>query len=182
MLPRRGAVLLSSIVIATSALGASSCKKKTQGNTPDGAASASAAGGASAMLVDAAATAVPTATAPAQGAPESAPLPLPTPFTGSYRCFKGMQLVQVGRIVTSTMHSGTTDTVVACMVSGDDCTGTVREIQTTSGKAPKVMHVKPVTLHRDPNGNILYKVGTAEQSGPHGSKPAAADQTFCGRR
>ncbi len=87
-----------------------------------------------------------------------------------------MKLEQSGRIVTSTIHKGTTDTVLACTAGRDTCTGTVREIQTLSGKPPKVMHVKPVTLTRLSGGDVVYVVGSSEK------KAARGDQTLCQRR
>jgi hypothetical protein len=180
---------LSLLVVATSAASAS-CKKKTAAGAGDGGATA---GDASASLEAGAAIAtaatysnevsepapsapVPVPTAPSAIAPRE---PAATPFTGNYRCFKGMHLEQAGNIVTSTMHTNaTTDTVVACTVAGDVCTGTVREIQTSRGKSPKVLHVKPVTLRRSANGDVTYNVGATD------AKPGAADRdhTFCARR
>jgi hypothetical protein len=188
MLSPRGAFDLALVVVATTALGVSawSCKSKPAGAL-DGGSDAFAALGDEGGAGDAgdggvveSATAVASATPPP---PAFAPEPPSTPFTGTYRCFKGMHLEQAGTIVTSTMHNGTTDTVVACTVSREDCIGTVREIQMTRGKAPKVMHVKPITLHRTPNGDIMFQVAPApgaHQTNP--SKPAPGAQTFCPRR
>lgn len=178
---------LSLLFVATSAVAGASCKKKATPGALDGAANASdASAGASLEGGPASASSDTEAREPTVPSPVAAPAipvaprePLPTPFAGSYRCFKGMHLDQAGDLVTSTMHAnGTTDTVVVCRVAGDECTGTVREIQTTRGKAPKVMHVKPVTLRRDANGDITYDVGAGEAK--HGA--GARDHTICLKR
>jgi hypothetical protein len=192
MLRSRGALTLSLLVIAASATSAS-CKKKAGAVPGDAGASAgdaSASPEAGPLNATAAtytnetsepapSAPVPHSTAPATSIPMAPREPPATPFTGNYRCFKGMRLEQAGTIVTSTMHTNaTTDTVVACTVAGDVCTGTVREIQTTRGKSPKVTHVKPVTLRRSANGDVTYNVGATD------AKPGASDRdhTFCPRR
>jgi hypothetical protein len=183
----RGAIDRVLVVIATTALGASSCRTKVQQASVDATADASTLADAA----DLAAATSPSASAPAPSA--STPRPIfegvaiePASFAGTFRCFKGMTLVQSGRIVTSTMHTnGTIDTIVACTVRGDDCVGTVREVETVRGKAPKVNHTKPVTLHRMPSGDILFRIDKPETSGGGGareSKPAAGGGTLCARR
>jgi hypothetical protein len=179
---------LSLLVVATAALAGASCKKKAASGALDGGANASDAsasveGGAATASAATDATEAREPSLPAPVAPAARPVaprePPPTPFTGSYRCFKGMQLEQAGDLVTSTMHTnGTTDTIVVCRVGGDVCTGTVREIQTTRGKPPKVMHVKPITLRRHANGDITYDVGAGEAKHGAGDR----DHTFCPRR
>lgn len=178
----RSVVLLSALAAMTSLL-ALACRKGAPGDSRDASsktADASAEGGSGAELATEAAAPVPVATAapgPRPTATELAALqPPPMPFTGTYRCFGGMKLEQSGRIVTSTMHKGTTDTVLACTAGPTTCTGTVREIQTLAGRPPKVTHVKPVTLTRLSGGDVVYVVGSSEK------KAARADQTLCQRR
>jgi hypothetical protein len=173
------ALLRSVVLLAALAASASACRKGTPADSKDAAtdADASAADGASTVEPAPAipvATAAPTATATATEL--AAQQPPPSPFTGTYRCFGGMKLDQAGRIVTATMHKGTTDTIIACTASTDTCTGTVREILTVRGKPPKVNHVKPLTLTLTRNGDIVYVVGSSEK------KAGKGDQTFCPRR
>lgn len=87
-----------------------------------------------------------------------------------------MKLEQAGRIVTATMHKGTTDTIVACTAGTDTCTGTVREIVNVRGKPPKVTHVKPVKLTLTRSGDVVYVAGSPDAKGGKG------EQTFCPRR
>ncbi|MDB4936898.1 MAG: hypothetical protein JWP87_3870 [Labilithrix sp.] len=186
MLSRRRAIHLTLVVFATTALASLGACRKKGGDARDAEAEAdasSAAADASAALDDSGATGAATAIASAEPAEASIATEIPpTSFAGSYRCFKGMQLQQSGTIVTSTMHTnGTTDTVIACNVGRDDCVGTVREIQTVRGKAPKVLHVRPVTLHRTPNGDVLVKVEPST-SGAHDTKPSTTAPTLCPRR
>jgi hypothetical protein len=124
-------------------------------------------------------------------APPGANLPLPTPFTGNYRCFKnGLHLEQSGALVMSTIHKdGTTDTIIACTVFGDTCTGTVRDIHLVKSKTQKkVDDVRPITLLRTKGGDVIVKLGHeqkpagAKSSSSSSSKAAAGDETFCPRR
>jgi len=174
---RRSVALLSALAAMTSLL-ASACRKGTPADSRD-----AASNDADASLVEAsttalqdAATAIPSATAAPRTTELAAQQPPPLPFNGTYRCFGGMKLEQAGRIVTSTIHKGTTDTIIACTAGSTTCTGTVREIQTTRGKAPKVMHVKPVTLTLTKSGDVVYVVGSADK------KAGKGEQTFCPRR
>jgi hypothetical protein len=194
---RRGSALLSLLVVAATVPGAVACNKKTSdasdGAAGDAAAEASAANDDAAVGAAAAAAAPDSAVVTAAISPEEPPLPRPTPFTGSYRCFKGLQLLQVGNIVTSTTHKdATTDTIIACTAVGDTCIGTTRDIQVVRGKPPKVLHVRPITLARTHGGDILFKTnptetsdkpekGSARRSAAPG-KPASADETFCPHR
>jgi hypothetical protein len=180
---RRCVVLASALAVATSLL-ATGCRKGAPANgTKDGGSRTDASDDASASAMLDAAVALPAATA-ATAAPTTtatatelaAQQPPPSPFSGTYRCFGGMKLDQAGRIVTSTIHKGTTDTVIACTASPDKCTGTVREIVNVRGKPPKVNHVKPVTLTLTRNGDVVYVVGSAEK------KAGKGEQTFCPRR
>ena len=177
----RSVVRLSALVALTSIF-ASACRKGKVAESRD-AASDDAAGNtadrADASVVDdavaplasaASAASAPTATELASLMPPS------TPFAGTYRCFGAMKLEQSGRIVTATIRKGTTDTIIVCTAGNDTCTGTVREIQTVQGKAPKVMHVKPITLTRTSGGDVVYVVGSAEK------KAGRGEQTFCPRR
>ena len=103
---------------------------------------------------------------------------------------KGLQLLQLGTVVTSTTHKdATTDSVIACTVAGDTCTGTTRDIQVVRGKPPKVFHVRPITLVRTHGGDILLKTSASDKSDKGNvrgsgspSKPASADETFCPHR
>jgi hypothetical protein len=184
MSPSPGALTLAVVVVAAIATFGAACKSKANADTLDAAARADA--GADAATEGGLSTGEPDADAGLTADPAPTPLAtrplapreLPfTPFTGDYRCFKGMHLEQAGTIVMSTVHTNaTTDTVVACNVAGDVCTGTVREIQTIRGKSPKVMHIKPVTLQRSPTGDITYRTGNPD------AKPGAHDTTFCARR
>jgi hypothetical protein len=203
---RRGSALLSLLFVAATVPGAVACSKKTS-DASDGAAgdaaAEAAAGNDDAAVGTAAAGAAgsaasgsavsPAAVSPAAVSPAEPPLPRPTPFTGSYRCFKGLQLLQVGNIVTSTSHKdATTDTVIACTAIGETCTGTTRDIQVVRGKPPKVLHVRPITLVRTHGGDILFKTNPTDKSDTpeKGSarrtaspaKPATGDETFCPRR
>jgi hypothetical protein len=169
----RSVVLLAALAAATQG-----CRKGAPADAKDAAsnADASASGDAGAMLDDASALLVATA-APMPTATElAAQQPPPTPFSGTYRCFGGMKLEQAGRIVTATIHKGTTDTILACTAGSETCTGTVREIQIVRGKPPKVNHVKAVTLTLTRSGDVVYVVGSAEK------KAGQGDQTFCPRR
>lgn len=175
---QRVSVVVLSAFAAMTSLHALACRKGAPDASRDASsrtADASAEGGSSAEL-DAAVLPV----APAAPAPTTTELsalqPPPMPFTGTYRCFGGMKLEQSGRIVTSTIHKGTTDTVLACTAGLDTCTGTVREIQMLSGRPPKVMHVKPVKLTRLSGGDVVYVVGSSEK------KAGRGDQTLCQRR
>ena len=173
---RRSNVVLLTAIAAL----ASACRKGAPPDSRDAATTtdASLGDGGNALTDGDAGAPLPVATVAA--APTSAELsgfqPPPNPFTGTFRCFGGMKLEQAGRIVTSTIHKGTTDTVLACTASIDTCTGTVREIQTVRGKPPKVMHVKPVTLKLLKSGDILHLVGAETQAA------SKADQTLCPRR
>jgi hypothetical protein len=197
---RCGSALLSLLVVTATVPGAVACNKKTSdasdGAAGDAAAEASAANDDAAVgaaAAAAAAAAPDSAVVTAAVSAEEPPLPRPTPFTGSYRCFKGLQLLQVGNIVTSTTHKdATTDTIIACTAVGDTCTGTTRDIQMVRGKPPKVLHVRPITLVRNHGGDILFKTnptetsdkpekGSARRSAAPG-KPASADETFCPHR
>jgi hypothetical protein len=195
---RCGSALLSLLVVVATVPGAVACSKKTSdasdGAAGDAAAEASAGNDDAAVGTAASGTAAPGSTvAPAAVSPDEPPLPRPTPFTGTYRCFKGLQLLQVGNIVTSTTHKdATTDTVIACTAAGDTCTGTTRDIQVVRGKPPKVLHVRPITLVRTHGGDILFKTNPTDKSdkpekgNARGSaspaKPASADETFCPHR
>ena len=153
---------------------ASACRKGKVAESRDAAASAADRPDAS-VVADASAPLA--SAAPAPTATDLASLlPPATPFAGTYRCFGGMKLEQSGRIVTATIRKGTTDTIIACTAGSDTCTGTVREIQTVQGKAPKVMHVKQVTLTRTRSGDVVYVVGSVEK------KAGRVEQTFCPRR
>jgi hypothetical protein len=194
---RRGTVVLSLLVVSATAPGVVSCKKKTSDALDGGASDGAASTDASAASDDAAVTegnvaATAVATAATADAP---PLPRPTPFTGSYQCLKGLQLLQVGNIVTSTIHKdATTDTVLACTATLDTCTGTMRDIQNGRGKSPKVLNVRPITLVRTHNGDILLKLTPADKNEKHeksggggrrsssSTKPASGDETFCPHR
>jgi hypothetical protein len=178
--PRRSAFFLSALAgTTTTLLLVTGCRKPAPAPPPaDAGSEASTADAASATTEeDAAATPV-AAAAPAPTTVElAAAQPAPLPFPGTYRCFGGMKLEQAGRIVTSTMHKGTTDTVLACTAAADNtCTGTVREIVTVRGRPPKVNHVKPVTLTLAKNGDVVYVVASADKKGGRG------EQTFCPRR
>jgi len=181
---QRGNVVLLSALAAMTSLHVLACRKRAPDDSHSRDASsksgdASAEGGSLAELDAATLPVAPAAPTPAP-APTTTELaalqPPPMPFTGTYRCFGGMKLEQSGRIVTSTIHKGTTDTVLACTAGIDTCTGTVREIQMLSGRPPKVMHVKPVTLTRLSGGDVVYVVGSSER------KAARGDQTLCQRR
>ena len=176
----RSVVRLSALVALTSIF-ASACRKGKVAESRDAAsddAAANTADRADASVVDdavaplasAASAASPTATELASLMPPS------TPFAGTYRCFGAMKLEQSGRIVTATIRKGTTDTIIACTAGNDTCTGTVREILTAQGKAPRVMHVKQVTLTLTKSGDVVYVVGSAEK------KAGRGEQTFCPRR
>lgn len=167
------ATLLATVAAACAGVLAS-CKKPLETNAGDAGVAVEASGDAA--LADAAASAsalpVQTSTSPAlTDGPQLRPLPdagsvaPPVSFSGNYRCPKGaMELVQNGRVVTSTMHGkASTDTVVACSVNGDVCTGSVREIQMVRGKPPKVMHVKSVTLSRTQTGDVVYQVADPKE-------------------
>ena len=179
MCRRSSVVLRAALAVGTSLL-AMACRKGAPDDSRDAASRETDASldGASATSPDGAATEVPVATAasPPSTAELSAFQPPPNPFTGTYRCFGGMKLEQAGRIVTSTIHKGTTDTVIVCMAGVDSCTGSVREIQMVRGKPPKVMHVKPVTLTRLASGDIVYVVGAERKETSKG------EQTLCPRR
>lgn len=200
---RCGSTLLSLLVVAATVPGAvacNACNKKTSdasdGAAGDAAAEASAAHDDAAVGAAAAGAAPDGAVVTAAVSPEEPPLPRPTPFTGSYRCFKGLQLLQVGNIVTSTTHKDpTTDTIIACTAVGDTCTGTTRDIQVVRGKPPKVLHVRPITLVRTHGGDILFKTGQSDKTeksdkperggarrAASPGKPASADETFCPHR
>ena len=169
-----------SALVALISLFAAACRKGAVADSHDAAdaSDASSADAASARPVEDAAAPIATAEPASTAAELSSLLPAtaPTPFSGTYRCFGGMRLEQVGRVVTATVHKGTTDTVVACTAGSDTCTGTVREIQTVRGKPPKVMHVKPITLTLTKTGDVVYVVGAAEK------KAGRGEQTFCPRR
>jgi hypothetical protein len=201
MAPRFCSALLS-LLFAATVPAAVGCSKKA-GDASDAAAAGDGTAEASTSNDDAAVgapvsgTAVSSgAVAPSAAAPEEPPLPRPTPFTGTYRCFKGLQLLQVGNIVTSTTHKdATTDTVIACTATGDTCTGTTRDVQVIRGKPPKVLHVRAITLLRTHGGDIVVKTsasgaggaiekpekGTARRSAAPG-KPSSGDETFCPHR
>jgi hypothetical protein len=175
---RSSVVLLAALAAATSLL-TPACRKGAPSDSRDASSNADASlDGASSLSDDAGvAPAVVATAAPLPSSTELAAFqPPPNPFTGTYRCFGGMKLEQAGRIVTSTIHKGTTDTVLACTAGRDTCTGTVREIQTIKGKPPKVMHVKAVTLTRLTSGDIVYLAGAETKA------PSKADQTMCLRR
>ena len=177
----RSVVRLSTLVALTS-LFASACRKGKVAESRDAASDDAAASAAdrpdASVVADAPAPFASAASAePAPTATDLASLlPPATPFAGTYRCFGGMKLEQSGRIVTATIRKGTTDTIIACTAGSDTCTGTVREIQTVQGKAPKVMHVKQVTLTRTGSGDVVYVVGSVEK------KAGRGEQTFCPRR
>jgi hypothetical protein len=172
-------VVLLPVLAAVTALLASGCSKKVSTADAGDAGDASTADGSSATLPEAGAGAA-AAIAPLAPVPTAtelaAQMPAPTPFSGTYRCFGGIKLEQSGRIVTSTLHKGTTDTVIACTVGRDTCTGTVREIVMVRGKAPKVTHVKPVTLTLTKSGDVVYVVDSTDKKAGQGA------QTFCPRR
>jgi hypothetical protein len=173
MVNARGACVLATLLVVLS------CRK----NAPSG----SGVDGGDASLQDGASsqTAAPSesvAAASVTDGPQLRPAPSATssslfpvtagPFDGTYRCFKGLQLVQTGAHVLSTTHTNaTTDTVIACTVAGDVCAGSIREVQHARGKPPKVLHVKPMTLERTPAGDVLFKPGSPTE------KP-----TFCKRQ
>lgn len=193
MLLRRGQALVSLLVVSTMAPGSMSCSKKTSDALDGGAGDGAAIADASSAESDATAigTVAPGTAVATDATPDAPPLPRPTPFTGSYGCFKGMQLVQVGTIVTSTIHKdATTNTVLACTATGDTCTGTLRDIQAVRGKAPKVLHVRPITMVRTHSGDVLFKMTPASEKTEKGSarrsssstKPSSDDETFCPRR
>ena len=196
MLSGRGTSALSLLVVvmtASSASSALSCRNKTS-EALDASSDAGIESGA--LGVDGAATAVVDggAAAPKAGASDSSStsnLPLPTPFTGDYRCFKnGLHLEQSGTIVMATTHKdSTTDTIIACTAIGTTCTGTVRDIHLVKTKtAKKVDAVRPITLLRTKNGDVVVKLGHeqkpagAKSTSSSSSKPAAVDETFCPRR
>ena len=201
---RCGSALLSLLFVAATVPGAVACSKKagnaSDGAAGDGAAEASASNDDAAVGTGLSGSVAPASAAvPSAAAPDEPQLPRPTPFTGSYRCFKGLQLLQLGSVVTSTMHKdATTDTVIACSAIGDTCTGTTRDVQVVRGKPPKVLHVRPITLVRTHGGDILFKTnpaGTAgttdkpekpEKNGARRSatpgKAAAGEETFCPHR
>lgn len=166
----RLALLLFAIPLMAPAIAA--CRKKPVGTTTlDASADAETADGAASFA--AAEAGAPSASAAASAKPtptiapmfEGMPAAPPTPFAGSYKCLKGLSLVQTGSIVTGTVHtSGSVDTIIACTAGPDTCTGTVREIQQMRGKPPKVMHVKQVTLRRAPNGDIVIKPETGAET------------------
>lgn len=166
----RGLLGLGLIVVTMPSLTA--CRKKPDAGIAalDASADADTADGATAATIaDASASSVPSGSArPAPSLTsmfEGTPLPPATPFAGSYRCLKGLQLVQTGSIVTGTIHtSASVDTVIACTAGPETCTGTVREIQQPRSKTPKVTHVKPVTLRRAPNGDVLVKPSTGAET------------------
>jgi hypothetical protein len=160
MVLARGAGVVATLLVACVVTGTlTSCRKKP---TLEGDAGADAA-------ADASRGAGPTASTTPSAAPvASVPTPVPTAspfaltvesFSGNFTCPKGpLKLVQAGTIVTSTVHTNaTTDTVVACKVAREVCTGSVREIQTIRGKSPKVLHLKNITLERTPSGDMLLK-------------------------
>jgi hypothetical protein len=200
MLRRRGSAGLLLLVALTTA-SVAACRTKT-GDATDGASdAASDAAGGDGSTAAAAATssaleaggAIPTD--PAATAPPTEPsLPRPTPFSGSFRCLKsGMQLEQSGNIVMSTIHKdATTDTILACTVIGDSCTGTVRDIHLAKTKSRKVTNVRPVTVVRTGTGDMMIKMGQEQKTDAtskpsssrttSSSKAAAGDQTFCQRR
>lgn len=193
MLSCRGSSVLSLLVILTTASGAVSCGNKASDSrdaASDAALDAAATNDASSADTGGGSIASDAGAATAV-APQVVPLlPRPTPFSGTYRCFKGgMQLEQAGNIVLATMHKdSTTDTVVACTAVGDLCTGTVRDIQGGRGKVKKVVNVRPVTLQRTAGGDILFNLSPSPSAKSTGSKTssssksAAGDQTFCLRR
>jgi hypothetical protein len=196
MLRRRDSAGLLLLVILTTG-SAVACRPKTT-DAVDGASDAAAGDGgltsdadATSPLVDSGSIPTDPAAAASQAAPS---VPRPTPFTGTYRCFKGgLQLEQSGTIVTSTMHKDATiDTFLACTAIGDSCTGTVRDIHLVKTKSRKVTNVRPVTVVRTATGDVLVKIGPEQKTDPSAkpsggrststSKAAAGDQTFCPRR
>ena len=198
MLLGRGFASLSMLVVLTTAAGAVSCRSKTS-DALDGASDATASDGATAddatSATAAAESGAESGAVAAVDTPSVPVFPRPTPFTGTYRCFKsGLQLEQVGNIVTSTMHKdATTDTMIACTAIGDTCTGTVRDIHLVKTKSKKVGNVRPVTLLRTAAGDVIVKLGPEQKtdsktsggrssSSSTSSKAAADDQTFCPRR
>jgi hypothetical protein len=196
MLRRRGSAgLLLLVVLTTAAVAA--CGTKT-GDATDAASDAAGGDGGSAAIAATTSALEAGGSNPSDPAVTASPtepsLPRPTPFSGSYRCFKsGMQLEQSGNIVTSTMHKdATTDMILACTVIGDSCTGTVRDIHLVKTKSRKVTNIRPVTVVRTGTGDVMVKMGQ-EQKTDASSKPtsnrsstsskaAAGDQTFCQRR
>ena len=196
MLLRRGSFGLSLLVVLTTASGAASCRNKAS-DSLDAASDAAASNDATTADASSAATdsgsiGSSAAAATAVATPAVPILPRPTPFSGSYRCFKGgMQLEQAGNIVTSTMHKdSTTDTILACTAIGDVCTGTLRDIHLVRSKSKKVGNVRPVTLLRTAAGDVIVKLESEQKPDqrPSGakssssSKAAVGDQTFCPRR
>ena len=201
MLTGRGTSALSLLFVVATASSAStavSCRSKTA-ESLDASSDAGPESGAPAPD-DAATTTTPPndggAAAPSASGASASPmfsnLPLPTPFTGDYRCFKsGLHLEQSGSLVMSTMHKdGTTDTIIACTAFGDTCTGTVRDIHLVKSKtAKKVDAVRPITLLRTKGGDVIVKVGHEQKpagakstTSSSSSKAAAGDETFCPRR
>lgn len=165
MVPRGELRLALLLFLLAMAPAISACRKKPADTAAlDASADADTTDGASsAPSASATTSATPTpAIAPMF---EGLPVPPPTPFAGSYKCLKGLSLVQTGNIVTGTVHTtGTLDTVIACTAGPDTCTGSVREIQQVRGKSPKVLHVKPVTLRRSPSGDIVIKPETGAET------------------
>ena len=189
---RLGSASLSLLVVLTAAAAIVSCRNKTS-DALDAASDAAAGDARTGDAMTALADGGPTdgGVALAAATPGTASLPRPTPFSGTYRCFKsGIQLEQVGNIVTSTMHKdSTTDTIIACTAIGDMCTGTMRDIQLAKTKSKKVGNIRPVTLLRTAAGDVLVKMGTEQKAASStgsrsssSSKAAGGDQTFCQRR
>ena len=199
MLSGRGTSALSLLFVvatASSASSAVSCRSKTT-EALDASSDAGSESGAIAIddaatvAVDAASTAPRTAGMFEAPSTANANLPLPTPFTGDYRCFKnGLHLEQSGALVMATMHKdGTTDTIIACTAFGETCTGTVRDIHLVKSKtAKKVDAVRPITLVRTKGGDVVVKLGHeqkpagAKSTSSSSSKSASGDETFCPRR
>lgn len=191
MLPGRGSFALSLIVLLTTASGGASCRNKAS-DTRDAASNDAATGDASSAAADGGPNESRDAAATSVDTSALAALPRPTPFSGTYRCFKaGMQLEQSGNIVMSTMHKdSTTDTVLVCTAIGDVCTGTMRDIHLVKTKSKKVTNVRPVTLLRTGAGDIMVKLGSEQKAdqktsgarSASSSKAAAGEQMFCPRR
>lgn len=168
-----GRSLVATVLVAASVAGVlTSCRKKASNDADADVDAALVAARSDAQVASTAPSAAPaeTVTAPALtdgpqlrpspgGVASSSPFAVTDTFGGSYRCVKGViQLVQSGIVVRSTTHTNaTTDTIIACTLAGDVCTGSVREIQTVRGKPPKVNHVKGITLTRTSGGDILFK-------------------------
>ena len=196
MLSGRGTSALSLLVLATTVASAVACRSKTT-EALDGSTGASAESGAttaddgSTAAADGGAIAPDAAGAFADSPSSTASLPLPTPFTGNYRCFKnGLHLEQTGPIVMATMHKdSTTDTIIACTAIGETCKGTVRDIHLVKTKGvKKVDDVRPLTLLRTKGGDVIVRLGHeqkpagAKSTSTSSAKPAPVDETFCPRR